>query len=91
MNNLKKYLKQHKLFTEKELSTLQYANKNNCKLCNKICGSLVKLKECPNNSIICLNCLDNYYDNYNNNKNKNNELFKCLCCDKMIFNYDIIH
>jgi hypothetical protein len=91
MDNLKDYLKQNKLFTENELSTLQYANKNNCKLCNKICGSLVKLKECPNNSIICLNCLDNFYDNYHKDKSNNKELFKCLCCNIIIFNYDVIN
>lgn len=89
MDGLKNYLLNNKIFSKKELETLECSQKKLCNVCNNNCGELVKLIECDNNNIMCLNCLDLLYDNYNIN-NENNELFKCLCCDKKIYNYSII-
>lgn len=90
MDKLKTYLLNNKIFSKKELETLEYSQEKKCNICNNNCGKMAKLTECDNNSIMCLNCLDLFYDNYNLNKNNNDELFKCICCKKNIFNYLII-
>lgn len=87
MNSFKNYLINNKLFTREELRTLEPSENNFCNLCNKSCGSLLKLNECLNNTIICFNCFDNFHDNYYKNKK---ELFICLCCNKNIYTYDLI-
>ena len=87
MEDIKKFITDNKLFSKKEIETLKYSQKNKCNLCNCDCGSLAKLNECNKNNIICLNCLDSFYDNYNKN---NTELFKCICCDNYIYSYEII-
>ena len=90
MEQLRNYLLKHKIFSEKELKTLKPCVINFCKMCNQQCGSKIQLKECDNNTIICLECLDNLYDSYHINNTNNEELFKCLCCDKKIFSYTTI-
>lgn len=87
MNDLKDYLRKNKLFTENELRTLKESKTNICNLCNNNTGSLVKLNECTNNIIMCLNCFDDFHDNYYKNKK---ELFICICCNKEIFTYTIV-
>lgn len=86
MEDLKKYLLKNKIFNKTELKTLQYSKINNCNMCNKKCGELVKLTECNLKTIICYECMDNLHDNYNLNTT-NKELFKCLCCNNKIYNY----
>lgn len=91
MEELKTYLLNNKIFSKKELETLECSQNNLCNICNNKCGELVKLTECDNNNIMCLNCLDLLYDNYNLNNKNNDELFKCICCEKKIYNYSIIN
>ena len=83
MDNIKLYLNQ--LFSKKELSTLKPIS-NFCSNCENTCGSLIQLNECTNNKIICLNCLDNYYDSFHSK----DYLFDCPCCNKKITDYIII-
>lgn len=83
MEQIKKSLS--KWFTDKELDTLEHLS-NVCLKCNKKCGNLARLNECDNKAVICLNCLDDYYDSavcveY---------LFNCPCCGKQIEDYTII-
>ena len=86
---LKKNLKKMGIFDDKTLNTLKYSKINNCNMCNTSCGSIAKLTECINNINICLNCIDDMYDNYHVINNDNNILFKCLCCNNDILNYTI--
>jgi len=87
MEDIKKFITDNKLFSKKEIETLKYSQKNKCYLCENVCGSLAKLNECKKNNIICLNCLDCFHDNYNKN---NKELFICICCNNLIYSYEII-
>ncbi len=89
MEELKEYLLKNKIFTKKELKTLQQSKINQCNMCNKTCGQQIKLNECKNNIIICLECLDLLYDNYHLHYN-DDKLFKCVCCEQMIESYEMI-
>ena len=75
----------------KSLETLKFSKLNKCNMCNKLRGSIAKLTECNLNSIICLECIDDLYDNYTliEKKENDNILFKCLCCNNNIINYVI--
>ena len=84
VDQLKQYLLRNRMFTEQELTTLKPANTSQCPLCKEGCGSLARLTECKHETSVCLNCLDNYYDNY---QSKDTALFVCLCCDEKIYNY----
>ena len=84
VDQLKQYLLRNRMFTEQELTTLKPANASQCPLCKEGCGGLARLTECKNQTAVCLNCLDNYYDNY---QSKDTALFVCLCCNEKIYNY----
>ena len=90
MEQLKQYLLTHRVFTEKELKSLKPSPINYCKMCSQQCGTKIELTECKNNSVICLECLDNLYDSYHINKNETEELFTCICCDSKILSYNMI-
>jgi hypothetical protein len=90
MEQLKSYLRKNKIFTEKELKTLKESQINHCEMCNTDCGQIVKLNECLNKTIICLQCLDNLFDSYQIDKKNLTELFTCICCDQKILSYEII-
>jgi len=89
MEALKKYLLKNKLFTKNELKTLRESNINNCNMCLKKCGSIIKLNQCNKDTKICFECLDLLHDNYNIEKNSK-EIFKCLCCNNNIYDYTVI-
>ena len=89
MEDLKLYLSKNKIFTKKELETLCESNINDCNMCLKKCGSIIKLNQCNKDTKICFECLDSLHDNYNI-ENNNKELFKCLCCNNNIYDYTFI-
>lgn len=63
-------------FNEKELSTMKPIHQK-CPFCLEICGHIFNsccLK-------ICGQCLDDFYDNYP----KSTELFKCIKCNKNVY------
>lgn len=74
MEALKKYLSKNKLFTKNELKTLCESNINNCNMCLKKCGSIIKLNQCNKDTKICFECLDILNDNYNIEKKRKNFL-----------------
>ena len=83
MDNLRDSLS--KWFSKKELGTMRNIN-NVCLLCKKQCGSMAKLNECVNHSIICLNCIDDWYDTNLNTSC----LFECPCCQQQIKDFEIV-
>jgi hypothetical protein len=87
MDALKNYLFKNNIFSKKELDTLVESNINYCNYCNNNCGQLVELVECNNNLVMCFNCLEKLHDNYDT---KSNELFKCKCCNNLIYDFNFI-
>ena len=91
LNEVKQYLLYNKYLNVNEIKTLEHVKQNKCNLCNKICGNIARLSECDKKIILCLNCIDDLYDSYNIFKNKIDDiLFPCICCNKSIYNYEII-
>jgi hypothetical protein len=86
---LKENLKKIGLFDNKTINTLKQSILKKCNMCEQLRGSIGKLDNCFKNNIICLECIDILYDNYHL-VNKDDILFKCLCCNNDIKDYDII-
>jgi len=89
MVHLREYLSSNNLLTDKELETLQPSTLKVCAVCNQASGELVRLKECSLATSLCLHCLDSFSDNYNMHET-HEELFKCLCCDTKIYDFEFI-
>ena len=68
-------------FTYEELETAKPI-RNICQYCKEECGNLFSLDNCSLE--ICSHCLDDFYDEHNP---EGNELFRCPCHDKKIFDY----
>jgi len=58
---------------------------NICQFCKKECGNLFILDNCDME--YCGNCLDSFYDTYT--PRVYDELFKCPCHGKMIFEFRV--
>ena len=89
MVHLREYLSSNNLLTDKELETLQPSTLKVCAVCSQASGELVRLKECSLQTSLCLHCVDSFSDNYNMHEH-HEELFKCLCCDTKIYDFEII-
>jgi len=90
IDQIKQYYKLNRIFDDKTIDTMQIANNKICPLCKEICGSIAKLGcNCLNN-MMCLTCVDNFYDSYHiEHSNDNNVLFPCITCGKEICDYII--
>lgn len=71
------------LFSREELETAKPIQ-NICEYCKKQCGHLFLLDNCEQE--VCGQCLDKMYDDY---IPSGDELFKCSCHDRKIFNFTV--
>lgn len=74
MEALKNIYQKINYLQKNELKTLCKSNINNCNMCLKKCGSIIKLNQCKKYTKICFECLDILNDNYNIEKKRKNFL-----------------